>query len=215
MAHPSVSTTRTRTKRLVWVAIRPPRPVSGMAIAVDGPRQWLHVGVMSMINTYGASSGALLFSSPAYPVDGWTRLRTDKRRSDLLMLGKSGSDYVVYQSQDGGMTGTGVLTVAATNALIERDSERGKAVALLQDGSGNITYQRSDDGGTTWGTAAACMLYDAGGMSSSALVATLLDCSQDPRRAAMNLTCTLAAGSHVVLESRDVGATWEQKVAIS
>ena len=180
--------------------------LQGGAVCVDSKRQWLHVGRGTAINTYQTTTGTLLFSSPAYAVSAWAKIKSDRRRGDLLMLAANSSAYVVYQSSDGGQTGNVVLTMTTSNALIVRDSARGSAYALYADSNKNVFFQASQDGGTTWAAAVAAMY------SGAQLNGTLLDVCNDERRGSLELAITISSGT-VVLESTDLCATWALKLS--
>lgn len=177
------------------------------AIECDGVRQWLHVGVGSRIRTYHVASYTSAFESDEYAnVDNWSRLRVDTRKAQLAMLGVQGaSTWRVYVSQDGGLTGSEVLTVTARTACIERDSERAMLV-LMYENSGNVQRRVSLDGGATWEAATSALL------GISAFSGEILDMAQDRRKAVMLMAVTIS-GATKILESYDCGETWA--VAIS
>lgn len=173
-------------------------------IEADSPRGWMHVGTGKRIRTYYVD-WTLAFESDEYgAVDQWVRLRVDSRWAVLAMLGREGASspitWRVLVSRDGGSSGREVVSVTARSAVIERDSERGMLV-LLWEAEGDVQRRVSLDGGATW-EAAGVVMY-----GGAALQAELLDMAQDPRRGVMGLACQVS-GALVVLESRDVGASW-------
>lgn len=174
-------------------------------IECDGPRAWLHVAAQQQISTYRLWGWTLSQASDDYPVDEWRRLRTNERTGGLLMLGRDGSTHMVYLSYDGGLTAEEVLTVTATSAAIEVDSERGAAVLLYENG-GNVQVRRSFDGGATWSDPETCLFHGtpAGG--------TILDMAHDARRGVM-LVAMSAGGSVGIYASYDLGATWQLVVS--
>lgn len=95
--------------------------------------------------------------------------------------------------------------MTARSEVVERDSERG-ALIVLWENSGNVQVQRSTDGGATWSTAADAKL---GGASFTGL---LLDCTMDPRRGNLILSFD-QAGSKIIAESNDLGATFTTRLS--
>jgi len=175
-------------------------------IECDSVRQWLHIGIGSRIRTYHMATYTQAFESAEYAdIEEWVRFRHEPRRSILLCLGKAGTTHRAYSSQDGGLSGTEVVSVTARTACIERDSERGTFV-LMYENSGNVQRRISLDGGDTWESATTPTL------SGTTFTGEILDMAQDHRRAVLLMSIT-TGGTTKVLESYDVGVTWS--VAVS
>lgn len=172
------------------------------AIESHSERSWLFLGGGTGIKMYSEPDLGLLLTSGAYSVDGWLRFRYDRRYATLLMVGISGSSVKVFQSTDGGNTGTVKLSVTANTAVLETQSERGRTVLIYGDGSDHCNFVESKDGGDTWSSPAQVK------MSGSQLVAKLIDCCYDYRLSTLFMTCQIS-GSTKVLRSTDGGETFE------
>jgi hypothetical protein len=175
------------------------------AVEADSARTWLHIGVGPVIRTYHTLWGTLVFESEAYAdVDYWMRLRVDNRHASLLCLGKQGEDtYRIFLSYDGGFTGTEVLSLTATSAQVETDSERGMAILFYENGV-EILRAESEDGGATWGSASAVEVED------EPLEGVLWDTEKDPRLSGRSYLLVQMDGNGVVFISDDLGQTLTQ-----
>jgi hypothetical protein len=170
------------------------------AIEVDSVRGWLHVGDLKRIKTYSLQTWTLAFESADYNVDEWHGLRVDQRAGKLAGCAKHGSLFEVWVSDDGGETAVQVLTMTATSAAIEWDSERNVLVAIWENGA-ELQRQESLDAGETWSSAQAIS-----GMSG-----TVLDMSHDHRSGQMQMAL-LQSGSLSIWSSDDLGLTWVQRL---
>ncbi len=186
----------------------PPPPSAFGGLEADSPRGWLHVGADNRVRTYYLSDWMFAFESDAYSaIDRWFRFRADSRRNGLLcMLGEKDPDsWLVFLSNDGGKSGTQVLSVTAKSAVIERDSEQGLLVFLWENG-GPVQRQYSQDGGVTW-TPAVAVTYNGGDLTG-----TLLDMTQDLRYALFALSLS-QSGNVIVLSSNNWGVDWTLRLS--
>lgn len=192
------------TRQRLRFAFRPDAISNISALAIDAPRQWLHVGRDKQVWSYHLADYSMAFHSSDYPIDTWLDMQTDARWGVLLLVGHitSGNLVKVYQSTDGGETGTEVVSVTANTAVIERDSERSYQVFFYGDASDNVYYRRSSDGGQTFDSAQPSNYLGV------QLVGKLLSITQDPRSLGLMLLTVVISGSTSVLASTDFGETW-------
>lgn len=198
---------------LLWTFQTPdPTDANYGAVEVDSPRCWLHVGKAAKASSYGAVDFSSLFASSDYAVTRWVRFRADGRSGALMMLSSTGTpaaSFTAWLSADGGKTATSRLTVTATSAAIECDSERGAWVLLWENG-GVIQRQVSSDQGATWSAAANVQKWDGAALAN--LTATIGDMAHDPRSGMMMLTAKESTATKV-FSSDDMGATWTQRLS--
>ena len=120
------------------------------------------------------------------------------------MLGlDSPNTWRVYRSEDGGITGTEVLTVTADSAALTVNSAQGVVTLFYEAGAG-VYAKQSEDGGTTWGSAVAVQY------SGSQLDATLMDAAQDDRLNGAIFIAVDDAGVVSVMKSETIGADFAQ-----
>lgn len=176
------------------------------AIEADSPRAWLHLSDGKRILTDHTVSGLPAFESGEYAnVDYWHRLRTDARRGVLYALGKEGSTtFRLYVSEDGGVTGVERLTMTASSAIIEVDSERGVVALWYSDGadSDKVYRTQSTDGGVTWSSP------ETVSYASALLYGLLLDGAHDPRMDGRLFIVITISGDTRVLRSDDLGQSF-------
>jgi hypothetical protein len=177
------------------------------AIEVDSPRAWLHISVENRIRTYHIPSLSLVFESAEYPIDAWHRLRYDRRRGKLFMLGVDGSEFVVFVSEDGGFTGEEVLRVTAQTALLETHSEESKVTLYFENGA-EVNRQETDTGNLgDWGSAEVVQYDNSGTLAD--LIADLLDMAREQRHNGAVYLVATQSGTTKVFRSHDVGKTFE------
>jgi hypothetical protein len=205
--HPNVTIgffTRKRN-RAVFVAVSRQFRV----IAIDAPRQWLHVGLNQRIRTFHLGVWSMAFESADYPVDEWVSLTTDERGGRLFGVGifddMGTTKHKIYRSYDGGATAEEVLEVTADSARLERDSERSHLLLLTQAGMGHVQMRESLDAGATW-SSATDILDDAG----TEIDGDVLDIAQDTRLGGAFVSSINQSGNVIIIVSYDMGATWKQ-----
>lgn len=183
-------------------------------LALDHPRQWLHIGTDAQIWTYHAATQVLAFQSGDHPVDHWLSLATDARRALLVGAGQTGTDEAsVFTSRDGGKTMTGVLMgVAGKTFAVATDSERGFTILLLEDPS-DFTIYRSlarDAEAVTWETPLQVMA------AGDPITGEVLSLTSSNPRGTGDLFLTVGAvdmsgdptGSSSVYRSTNAGKDW-------
>jgi hypothetical protein len=160
------------------------------AVETDSPRGWLHLSDNTRLFVYHESTGALLLQSEEYAIEYWYRLRVDSRRAALYALAKDADTFRLFVSEDGGYTAMEVLSVTATSALVEVDSERGVVTLLYEDGS------------TTWSSP------DNPQYEDETLDGTLLDSAHDWRFGGRIYLVITIEDDTALLMSEDIGANF-------
>jgi hypothetical protein len=197
----------TRTEKRACFRIVLIEEVPGVALEVDSPRAWLHISDAAIIQTFNSISGALERLSAEHAIDYWKRLRYDRRRGVLFCLGVSGSTWKVFQSEDGGISVTEVLSVTAETALIEVHSEESKITFYFENGA-EVYRQESDTGDSgDWGSPEVVQYDNVGTLTD--LSADLLDMTREQRDGGAVYLAATQAGDTKVFRSRDTGKTFE------
>lgn len=191
-----------QNRRQYWIGYRLPQQdePAHAAMVVDSTRQWLHVSGGAKIRTLHLATMALGFQSVDWPVDFWMRLRIDPRRGHLYALGKQGSTWKGFRSEDGGATGEEIIAVTARTATMVADSERG-ALVIFWENQGPVQRQASINGGQTWSAPQAIL------EGSQTVTGEILDSTHDRRRPVLLLALKTSTGVRILL-SEDLGETW-------
>ena len=214
----------------VWIGLAGGNHPAQGCLAVDSARGWLHVGNMQKVQTFDLTSADALFTSDDYPdIDWWKQMQFVPRYGTLLMLGlkaNAGDDptkttFTLWQSQDGGQSGSLVETMVHNSSVIEKDSESGMVFWLYEDANPNDTtldhkvYVRtSTDGGSSFGDGVVAMFVQDVNADPVPLQAVLLDTVQDARASGqLVMLCQMGSNTRI-LQSLTKGVDWTVKLTV-